>query len=157
MSRWPVAGTSGYTLTSSQQSSGDRNTAVPTFPQHTRMYHSLLLFIITIWHTRHNTLLMNWEQKFYLLDITPCSQLKWNRRFGGRCRLHFQGARIREARNQLQSRTHAEHRLAEISDYIKIYTNENRLHKMFHQSKLILNVWEYQANSREETTQVRHR
>jgi hypothetical protein len=33
-------------------------------------------------------------------DITPCSPLKVNRRFGGTCRLHLQGPRINHARNQ---------------------------------------------------------
>jgi hypothetical protein len=33
-------------------------------------------------------------------DITPCSPLKVNRHFGGTCRLHLQGGRIRQARNQ---------------------------------------------------------
>jgi hypothetical protein len=33
-------------------------------------------------------------------DITQCSTLKVNRRFGGTCRLHLQGRRIRQARNQ---------------------------------------------------------
>jgi hypothetical protein len=31
-------------------------------------------------------------------DITPCSPLKVNRRFGGTCRLNFQGRRIDKAR-----------------------------------------------------------
>jgi hypothetical protein len=34
-------------------------------------------------------------------DITPCSPLKVNRRFGGTCRLHIQGRRISQARNML--------------------------------------------------------
>jgi hypothetical protein len=33
-------------------------------------------------------------------DITPCSPLKFNRHFGGTCRLHLQGRRISQARNQ---------------------------------------------------------
>jgi hypothetical protein len=33
-------------------------------------------------------------------DITPCSPLKVNRRFGGTCRLHLQRRRISQARNQ---------------------------------------------------------
>jgi ferredoxin-thioredoxin reductase catalytic subunit len=36
-------------------------------------------------------------------DITPCSLLKINRRFGGTC-LHLQGRRISHARNQRESR-----------------------------------------------------
>jgi hypothetical protein len=34
------------------------------------------------------------------LDITLCSSLKISRRFGGTCRLHVQGRRIIQARNQ---------------------------------------------------------
>jgi hypothetical protein len=33
-------------------------------------------------------------------DTTPCSPLKDNRCFGGTCRLHLQGIRISQARNQ---------------------------------------------------------
>jgi hypothetical protein len=33
-------------------------------------------------------------------DITPCSPLKVNRRFGGTCRLHLQDRRISRERNQ---------------------------------------------------------
>jgi hypothetical protein len=36
-------------------------------------------------------------------DMTPCSLLKYNRCFGGTCRLHFQGRRIRQAINQSES------------------------------------------------------
>jgi hypothetical protein len=39
-----------------------------------------------------------------LRDITPCSPLKVNRRFGGTYRLHLQGRRISRARNQVASR-----------------------------------------------------
>jgi hypothetical protein len=35
-----------------------------------------------------------------LWDITPCSSLKVNRRFGRTFRLHFQSRRISQARNQ---------------------------------------------------------
>jgi hypothetical protein len=41
------------------------------------------------------------------LDLTPCSPLKVNRRFGGTCRLNLQSQRISLARNQLQSRWQA--------------------------------------------------
>jgi hypothetical protein len=41
-------------------------------------------------------------------DITPCSPLSVNRRFGGTCRLLFQGRRIRRVRNQRESRCQAE-------------------------------------------------
>jgi hypothetical protein len=37
-------------------------------------------------------------------DITPCSPLKVNLRFGVTCRLHLQGQRISRARNQCESR-----------------------------------------------------
>jgi hypothetical protein len=36
-------------------------------------------------------------------DVTPCSLLKVNQRFGGRCRHHLQGRRKSRARNQLDS------------------------------------------------------
>jgi hypothetical protein len=35
-------------------------------------------------------------------DITPCSLLKVNRRFGGTCRLHLQGRRISQAEQMRQ-------------------------------------------------------
>jgi hypothetical protein len=37
-------------------------------------------------------------------DITPCSPLKVNGRFGGIYRLHLQGGRISRTRNQRESR-----------------------------------------------------
>jgi hypothetical protein len=37
-------------------------------------------------------------------DMTPCSPLKINRRFGGAYRLHLQVRRISRARNQRESR-----------------------------------------------------
>jgi hypothetical protein len=40
-------------------------------------------------------------------DITPCSLLKVNRRFGGTYRLHLQGRKISRARNQSESRWQA--------------------------------------------------
>jgi hypothetical protein len=40
--------------------------------------------------------------------ITPCSPLKFNRRFAGTCRVHLQGRRIMKARNQGESRRQAE-------------------------------------------------
>jgi hypothetical protein len=36
-------------------------------------------------------------------DVTPCSLLKVNRRFGGTYRLHLQGRRISQTRNQRES------------------------------------------------------
>jgi hypothetical protein len=39
-------------------------------------------------------------------DITSCSQLKMNRRFGGSCRIHIQGRRISQARNQREARSY---------------------------------------------------
>jgi hypothetical protein len=40
-------------------------------------------------------------------NITPCSPLEVNRRFGRTYRLHLQGRRISQARNQRESRWHA--------------------------------------------------
>jgi hypothetical protein len=40
-------------------------------------------------------------------DITPCSPLKVNRRFGGTYRLHLQGRKISRAQNQRESRWQA--------------------------------------------------
>jgi hypothetical protein len=39
-------------------------------------------------------------KSFISWDIKPCSSLKLSRRFGGTCRLHLQGRRISQARNQ---------------------------------------------------------
>jgi hypothetical protein len=41
-------------------------------------------------------------------DVTPCSPLKANRRFGGTYSLHLQGRRINRARNQRESMWQAE-------------------------------------------------
>jgi hypothetical protein len=41
-------------------------------------------------------------------DITQCSPLKVNRRFGGIYRLHLQGRRMSRARNRRKSRWQAE-------------------------------------------------
>jgi hypothetical protein len=41
-------------------------------------------------------------------DITPCSPLSVNRRFGGTYRLYLQGKKISSARNQRESRGQAE-------------------------------------------------
>jgi hypothetical protein len=41
-------------------------------------------------------------------DITPCSLLKVNRRFGETYHLHLQGGKISRARNQRESRWQAE-------------------------------------------------
>jgi hypothetical protein len=41
-------------------------------------------------------------------DITPCSPLKFNRRFGGTYRLHLQGRRISQAINQRESKWQVE-------------------------------------------------
>jgi hypothetical protein len=41
-------------------------------------------------------------------DITPCSPLRVNRRFGGTYCLRFQGGRISRERNQRESRWQAE-------------------------------------------------
>jgi hypothetical protein len=40
----------------------------------------------------------------FFWGISPCRQLKVNWLFGGTCRLHLQGRRISQARNQLESR-----------------------------------------------------
>jgi hypothetical protein len=40
-------------------------------------------------------------KSYIFCDITSCSPLKVNRRFGGACCLHLQGRRISEARNQV--------------------------------------------------------
>jgi hypothetical protein len=46
---------------------------------------------------------LKWNLKSTIFcDITPCSLLKVNRRFGGIYRLHRQGRRITRARNKLQ-------------------------------------------------------
>jgi hypothetical protein len=47
-------------------------------------------------------------------DITPCSPLKVNRRFGGTYRLHLQGRKISRARNQREIRWQAEALLARL-------------------------------------------
>jgi hypothetical protein len=36
-------------------------------------------------------------------DITPCSPLQLNRRFEGTCRLHLQGRKISQGRNQYEA------------------------------------------------------
>jgi hypothetical protein len=48
------------------------------------------------------------QECFYLLDISPCSPLKVNPRFGGMCQLYLRGRRISHARNQLESTWQAE-------------------------------------------------
>jgi hypothetical protein len=65
-------------------------------------------------------------------DITPCNPLKVNRRFGGTCRLHLQGRRISQARNQSESRWQARsyipedrtlhnHRCENLKSYTRMY------------------------------------
>jgi hypothetical protein len=45
------------------------------------------------------------HQKSYIFqDITLCSPVKVRRRFGGKYRLHFKGARVRQARNQREGK-----------------------------------------------------
>jgi hypothetical protein len=51
-------------------------------------------------------------------DITLCSPLKVNRRFGGTCHVHLQCWRISQARNQCEAGGKQNSRLAEISDYV---------------------------------------
>jgi hypothetical protein len=47
-------------------------------------------------------------QNIIFWDITPCSPLKLNRRFGGIYRPHLQGRRISRARNQRERRWQGE-------------------------------------------------
>jgi hypothetical protein len=56
------------------------------------IFLSKTMFLTKSWTTNSRVLIF-W-------DITPCSQLEVNRRFGGECRLHLQEARINQARNQ---------------------------------------------------------
>jgi hypothetical protein len=49
-----------------------------------------------------------WMKSAIFWDITPCSPLEVNRRFGGTYRLHFQVRKISRARNQSESRWKAE-------------------------------------------------
>jgi hypothetical protein len=50
-------------------------------------------------------------------DTKPCGQLQVNRRSGGTCRLHLQGGRISQVRNQHEAGTGQSNRLTEISVY----------------------------------------
>jgi hypothetical protein len=50
-------------------------------------------------------------------NITPCSPLKVNRKLGGTCRLHLQGRKTSQARNQREAGSKQSNQLAEISDY----------------------------------------
>jgi hypothetical protein len=43
------------------------------------------------------------RESYIFWDITPCSPLSVNRRFGGTGRLHLKGHRIIHARNQLEA------------------------------------------------------
>jgi hypothetical protein len=51
-------------------------------------------------------------------DITPYSQLKVNPSFGGKYRLHLQGRRINQSRNQRESRWQEETGIVNYLDYI---------------------------------------
>jgi hypothetical protein len=51
----------------------------------------------------HLTVAPKTLKSFTSRDITPCSPLKANRRFGGICRPHLQGQRISQARNQSEA------------------------------------------------------
>jgi hypothetical protein len=63
--------------------------------------------------------LSSWNLKSSVFwDITPCSPLKVNRRTGETCRLHLQGPRISQARNQREAGGKQSNQLANISDYI---------------------------------------
>jgi hypothetical protein len=46
---------------------------------------------------------------YILWHITPCSLWKANQQFGGTCRLHLQGRRINQARNQHEAGTKHRH------------------------------------------------
>jgi hypothetical protein len=56
-------------------------------------------------------------------DITPCSPLKVNRRFGGTYRLHLQGKRISRARNQRENRWQAELSVPSLMSEAKFHTH----------------------------------
>jgi hypothetical protein len=71
-------------------------------------FTSLHMFIAHIWcffELFRNQLCVasrwcNKNRKFSTIFRTPCSPLRVNRRFGGICRLHLQGQRMGQARNQ---------------------------------------------------------
>jgi hypothetical protein len=65
------------------------------------------------------------------LDITPCSLLKVNRRFGGTYHLHLQGRRICQARYQRESRWQAE------LFSLKRHLTFNRLHSVISQMTIL--------------------
>jgi hypothetical protein len=63
------------------------------------------LILVDVWFQVLTEVAMKTSSIFW--DITPCSPLKVNRRFGGTYRTHLQGRRIRRARNQRESRWQA--------------------------------------------------
>jgi hypothetical protein len=62
-----------------------------------------VVFVVGAWRLSSE----HWDDKKSTVfwDMTPCSPLKVNRRFGGTYRLHFQGRRINQTRNQRSSGT----------------------------------------------------
>jgi hypothetical protein len=56
---------------------------------------SITIFLTKSYNTNSRVLIF-W-------DITPCSQLEVNQRFGGEFCLHPHGARINQARNQYEA------------------------------------------------------
>jgi hypothetical protein len=71
-----------------------------------------------------------WDlEEFYLLGIMPCSAFKVSRHFGGICRLHLQGRRISQARNQRESRWQAERHVPP-----KLRLTFNELHDIISQN-----------------------
>jgi hypothetical protein len=57
----------------------------------------------------HNFLLVSFRQINLISkcsvfwDVTPCSPVKFNRRFGGICRFHLKGRRINQERNRYEA------------------------------------------------------
>jgi hypothetical protein len=72
-------------------------------------------------HVRVEALTAVVLKSFIFLDITPCSPMKVNQRFGGTCRFHIQGQRISQARNQRK----AGNKVYLISQKIKLFMCNN--------------------------------
>jgi hypothetical protein len=43
---------------------------------------------------------VGWNSRSNIWNMTPCSPLSFNRRFGGTCRLHLQGGRNKFSKNR---------------------------------------------------------
>jgi hypothetical protein len=72
------------------------------------IHHSLMSYISTLCgldtdDVRFDVLTAVVIKSSVFWDITLCSPLKFNRRFGGTCRLHFHSRRISQARNQREA------------------------------------------------------